>query len=203
MDIGKDIVNAICKSWWQKARKPLSTVILVNLGFHNKIPENGWLKQQTVISRGSGVWGAQGSVWSANLGVWWGPTSQFIEDFDRKGKRIWGGGVLFYKGTNPFLKVSALYLVACLKHNVGSTASIASDSLWAHDCIACQPPLSMGLSWQEYCSGLPVPPPGDLPDSGIEHASPAAPALAGFFTSESPGKPPPPNIITLVVRIST
>ena len=43
--------------------------------------------------------------------------------------REFGGGVLFYKGTNPFLKVSALYLVACLKHNVGSTASIASDSL--------------------------------------------------------------------------
>ena len=69
--------------------------------------------------------------------------------------------------------------------------------------MAHQAPLSTGLFWQEYCSGLPVPPPGDLPDSGIEHASPAAPALAGFFTSESPGKPPPPNIITLVVRIST
>ena len=40
----------------------------------------------------------------------------------------------------------------------------------------------MGFSRQEYWSGLPVPPPGDLPDSGIEPASPAAPALAGFFT---------------------
>ena len=42
--------------------------------------------------------------------------------------------------------------------------------------VACQAPLPMGLSWQEYCSGLPVPPPGDLPDSGTE---PASPALAG------------------------
>ena len=41
----------------------------------------------------------------------------------------------------------------------------------------------MGFSSQEYWSGLPCPPPGDLPNSGIEPASPASPALAGrFFT---------------------
>ena len=34
-----------------------------------------------------------------------------------------------------------------------------------------QAPLSMGLSWQEYWSGLPFPPPGDLPDPGIEPVS--------------------------------
>ena len=40
-----------------------------------------------------------------------------------------------------------------------------------------------GISQQEYWSGLPFPPLGDLPDPGIEPASPAAPALAGkFFT---------------------
>ena len=38
-----------------------------------------------------------------------------------------------------------------------------------------------------YWSGLPFPPPGDLPDPGIE---PASPALAGgFFTTEPLGKP--------------
>ena len=36
------------------------------------------------------------------------------------------------------------------------------------DCIPCQAPLSMGFSRQEYWSGLPCPPPGDLPDPGIE-----------------------------------
>ena len=36
-----------------------------------------------------------------------------------------------------------------------------------------QAPLSMGLSRQEYWSGLPFPPPGDLPDPGIELRSPA------------------------------
>ena len=46
-------------------------------------------------------------------------------------------------------------------------------------------PLSIELSWQEYWSGLPFLPPGDLPDPGIEHMSPVSPALAGrFFTTE-------------------
>ena len=43
--------------------------------------------------------------------------------------------------------------------------------------IACQAPLSMGFSWQEYQSGLPFPPPGDLPDPGIKSVSPASPTL--------------------------
>ena len=52
---------------------------------------------------------------------------------------------------------------------------------------ALEAPLSMGFSRQEYWSGLPFPPPGDLPDSGIE---PLSPALSdGFFATELPGKP--------------
>ena len=52
---------------------------------------------------------------------------------------------------------------------------------------ARQAPLSMGFPREEYRSGLPCPPPGDLPDSGIE---PMTPALAGrFFTTEPLGKP--------------
>ena len=49
----------------------------------------------------------------------------------------------------------------------------------------------MGFLRQEYGSGLPFPSPGDLPDPGIEPASPAGdPALAGrFFTAEPLGKP--------------
>ena len=49
---------------------------------------------------------------------------------------------------------------------------------------AHQAPLSMGLSRQEYWSELPYPPPGDLPDPGIEPTYLKAPALAGgFFTT--------------------
>ena len=52
--------------------------------------------------------------------------------------------------------------------------------------IARQAPLSMEFSW----SGLPFPPPGDLPDPGIEPTSLVSPALAGrFFTPGPPGKP--------------
>ena len=44
--------------------------------------------------------------------------------------------------------------------------------------------LSMGFFRQEYWSGLPCPPPGDLPDPGIEPSSLMPPALAeGFFTT--------------------
>ena len=43
--------------------------------------------------------------------------------------------------------------------------------------VACQAPLSMGFSWQEYWSGLPCPPPGGLPDPEIKPMSPRAPAL--------------------------
>ena len=56
--------------------------------------------------------------------------------------------------------------------------------------VAHQAPLSLGFSRQEYWSGLPFPPPGDLPDPGIELMSPVSPALAGrFFTTEPLGKP--------------
>ena len=42
----------------------------------------------------------------------------------------------------------------------------------------------MGFSRQEYWRGSPCPPPGDLPDPGIEHASLTSPALeSGFFTT--------------------
>ena len=44
----------------------------------------------------------------------------------------------------------------------------------------------MGFSRQEYWSGLPFPSPGDLPDPGIEPASPAF--QAGPLPSEPPGK---------------
>ena len=55
--------------------------------------------------------------------------------------------------------------------------------LWT---IACQAPPSMGFSKQEYWSGLPCLPPGDLPDLRIEPASLMSPALAGrFFTTSA------------------
>ena len=55
-------------------------------------------------------------------------------------------------------------------------------TLWT---VAHQAPLSMGFSRQEYWSGLPYPPPGDLPYPGTEPRSLLSPVLAGRFFSTS------------------
>ena len=62
---------------------------------------------------------------------------------------------------------------------------VVSDSAtpWT---VACQAPLSMEFSWQEYWIGLPFPFPGDRPNPGIKHLSPAL--QADSLPSESPRK---------------
>ena len=55
--------------------------------------------------------------------------------------------------------------------------------------VAHQAPLFLGFSRQEYWGGLPFPPPGDLPNPGIEPVCLISPALAGrFLTTVPPGK---------------
>ena len=63
--------------------------------------------------------------------------------------------------------------------------SVMSNSVtpWT---AARQAPLSTGFSRQEYWSGLPCPPPGDLPNPETEPTSLKSPALAGrFFTTNA------------------
>ena len=68
---------------------------------------------------------------------------------------------------------------------------IVTQSFATAQTVAYQAPLSMEFSRQEYWSGLPFPPPGDLPDPGIEPESSAYPLLVGgFFATERPGKTP-------------
>ena len=55
-----------------------------------------------------------------------------------------------------------------------------SANLWT---AACQAPLSVGFSRQEYWRGLPFPSPRDLPNPGIEPESLMSPALSGVFLS--------------------
>ena len=65
-----------------------------------------------------------------------------------------------------------------------SVCSVLSDSFVTPWTAACWTPLSMETSRKEYWSRLPFPAPGDLPNPGMEHTSPASPALAaGFFTA--------------------
>ena len=60
-------------------------------------------------------------------------------------------------------------------------------TLWT---VARQAPLSMGSSRQEYCSGLPCPPPGDLPDPGIKPKSFKSPVWqVDPLLLAPPGKP--------------
>ena len=77
----------------------------------------------------------------------------------------------------------------CLDVDVNVACAVFSE-VWLWGLMDCsgQAALSMGFPRQEYWKGLPFPSPGDPPDSGIEPASPASPALAGrFFTTEPPG----------------
>ena len=68
-----------------------------------------------------------------------------------------------------------MYLIVCL-----SMCLIVSETEtpWT---VALQAPLSMEFSRQEYWSGLSLPHPGYLPDTGIEHSSLASSPLAGRF----------------------
>ena len=84
---------------------------------------------------------------------------------------------------------SALGSQCNLFMHVWSVIQLCADSVtpWA---VACQAPLSMEFSKQEYWIGLSFPTLGDLPDPGIKPKSPVSPASAGeFFTTEPPGKP--------------
>ena len=78
-----------------------------------------------------------------------------------------------------------------LKLSIWSSVTQSCLSLRGPMECASQAPLPVKLSMQEYWSRLSFPPPGNLPNPGMESASLASPALSGrFFTTTSPGKPP-------------
>ena len=73
---------------------------------------------------------------------------------------------------------------------VWSVASVSVRLFVTPWTVARQALPFMGLFRKEYWNGLPFPPPGDLPNAGIEHKALESSALAGgFFTIEPPGKP--------------
>ena len=83
--------------------------------------------------------------------------------------------------TKSYLATLFLFVLSCL------SCVQLSAILWT---VACQAPLSMGFSRQEYWSGLPCPAPGHLPDLEIEPTSPVSICTAGgFFTTDPPEKP--------------
>ena len=78
----------------------------------------------------------------------------------------------------------------CLDRTPNESRSVVSDSAtpWP---VARQAPLSVGFSRQEYWSGVPCPPPGDLPNLGIKPASLTSLLhwQPGSLPLASPGKP--------------
>ena len=71
-----------------------------------------------------------------------------------------------------------MYSLKCLKLKrltvcVGLVTQSCPNLCYPMNCVACQAPLSLEFSRQDYWSGLPFPPPGDLPYPGIEPGSPA------------------------------
>ena len=87
--------------------------------------------------------------------------------------------------------MDALYSTEVKLETVGLWACVLSrfSHVWLSMTlctVAHQAPLSMGFSRQEYWSGLPCPPLGDLPNPGIKPTSLMFPALAGgIFTTSS------------------
>ena len=78
--------------------------------------------------------------------------------------------------------VSNMSCVRACRH-ANSLQSWPFVTLWT---VACQAPLTMGFSRQEFQRRLPCPSPGDLPDPEIEPLFQTSPALAGgFFTTSA------------------
>ena len=97
----------------------------------------------------------------------------------RGGTEVVGAEVVTLRGGPTHREMGAAFGHSCHRRGVVQSC----PSLVTPGTVARQAPLSMRFPRQGYRSGMP----GDLPDPGIELASPA---LGGsFFTTEAPGKP--------------
>ena len=111
-----------------------------------------------------------------------------------------------YKGalsSDLFLTCSLLFSVSQGPDPAGQVCAqlLGRVQLFAHlQSMSRQAPQSMGLSRQDYWSGLPCPPPGELPHPGITPASVRSPASSGGFTTgatwEAPLQAMPPFLIS-------
>ena len=114
--------------------------------------------------------------------VWWLLHSDIGSVYDSSGEETGsptstttthGGHMNKVRKPHRKLNKSALYFGKRKKDSAKSCLTLAIP--WT---VACQGPLSMGFSGQEYWSGLPFPSPGKLPNPGIESKSPALQADA-------------------------
>ena len=184
---------------WSPEDARIADSVLISI---TRIPETGWLKQQTFISRGSGVSAAQDER-AGRFRVCWEPASLFIHGCllsvslycGRDRRTLWG---FFDKDTNlihegstsegPHLPRPSHWRLRFQPMNCVCVVC-AQLCLTICDARAIQSSKLLCL-WdfprQEYQGGLSFPSPGDLSDPGIE---PTSPALTGrFFTTVPTGK---------------
>ena len=113
-----------------------------------------------------------------------GALKSLLQHHSSKASILWCSAFFTVQLSHPYMTTGKT--IALTRRSYFSRVQLIV-TLWT---VACQAPLSMGFSRQEYWSGLSCPPSGDLPDLGIKPASLLSPALAGgFLTTEPPGKP--------------
>ena len=183
------------------AVKLLVTWSRCSSGHDQGVPAWGTLRSGSDLGAGRGI--------KLSIGVTPSPSHSTILDFCYFRGLVWGLGILFYR----FWRVYEGWKLASRKKMVicsvcqfswkcshlGRTLQSREGGMHACSVAHCvqlcatpwtaalQAPLSTGFSKQEYWSGLSFPPLQDLPNPGVE---PASPALAGrFFTTEPPGEP--------------
>ena len=119
-------------------------------------------------------------------------TRSLVPALDFEHLCLWGSHGIIFRSTHLLRTFSFLFVCSVVCMCVCLCAQPLSRvwllaTPWT---VAHQAPLPMGLSQQEYWSGLTFLPPGDLSDQGIKPASPVSSALVGgFFTSEPHGNP--------------
>ena len=103
--------------------------------------------------------------------------------------------VIFLNLVDYFLRLAHFEIVLLLKpppalpYQRACVCAQSCPTLGPPSSVARQASLPRGFPRQEYWSGLPFPPSGDLPNPRVEPESLASPALAGRFFTPAPGKP--------------
>ena len=153
---------------WEKARvRWLERIALKHVYYHmwnrDHCKFNAWSRALKAGALGQTI----GMGWGGRLGGWFrmgGPMHPWLIHVN-----VW-------EKPSQCCKVIILQLFSHSRVQLYAT-------LWT---VAFQTPLSMGFFRQEYWSGLPCPPPGDLLDPGIEPVSFTSHSLTGRFFTLAP-----------------
>ena len=119
--------------------------------------------------------------------------NDFFAELDNSFRILWKNISSFLGAVHIIAAIGMIPLNVICISNMFSTTLGCVPSCFSHVqlfvtpwTVAHQAPLSIGFSRQEYQSGLPFPPPGDLPNPGIKPRSLISPALVGgFFTTSA------------------